>query len=54
MFVVFLAQTGEEVTFQPRVFSSLLELNPDEKQPLPFDHNNLNFEKLIGGWLYVD
>lgn len=54
MFVVFLAREGEEVIYQPRVFNSLLKLNPDEKQPLPFDHDNLNFEKLIGGWLYID
>lgn len=68
MFVVFLAKIlvdnprdlnitklgGDDVIYQPRVFNSLLKLNPDEKQPLPYNHDNLNFEKLIGGWLYSD
>ena len=54
MFVLFLAQEGADVTFQPRVFNSLLKLNPDEKCLLPFNHGSLNFEKLIGGWLYID
>jgi hypothetical protein len=54
MFVVFIAEGAKQVIFQPRIFSSDLKLDPDERQPLPFNHNSLNFEKLIGGWLYVD
>ena len=55
MFVVFLAEGGgQEVFYQPRVFSSQLRLSLDENQPLPPNHQSLKFEKLIGGWLYVD
>lgn len=55
MFSLFLADGEGEVTYQPRVFSSLLKLNPDiREQPLPFDHESLHFEKLLGGWLYYD
>jgi hypothetical protein len=54
MLVVFTAEGGGEVRFQPRVFSSKHLLNVDEKAPLPHKHRELKFEKLIGGWLYVD
>jgi len=55
MFSVFTAEGGGDVKFQPRVFSNRLKLNPDIKsQPLPFDHQSKSFEKLIGGWLYID
>ena len=55
MFSIFTAEGGGDVKFMPRVFGSYLKLNPDIKsQPLPFDHQSLKFEKLIGGWLYID
>jgi hypothetical protein len=55
MFSVFTAEGGGKVTFEPRVFRNSLKLNPDiPQQPLPFDHERCSFEKLIGGWLYVD
>lgn len=55
MFVVFLAEGGGgETIYQPRVFNSQLKLNLDENQLLPPNHKSLKFEKLIGGWLYVD
>ena len=55
MFVVFLAEGGgQETIYQPRVFNSQLKLSLDENQPLPPNHESLKFEKLIGGWLYVD
>lgn len=55
MFSVFTAEGGGHVQFMPRVFSSMLKLNPDIKdQPLPYNHQSLHFEKLIGGWLYID
>lgn len=54
MLVVFTAEGGGEVRYEPRIFSNNLKLNPDIKQPLPYGHEGLKFEKLIGGWLYVD
>lgn len=55
MFTVFVAEGEGKVIFEPRVFSSELKLNPDIKsQPLPLNHQSVPFEKLIGGWLYVD
>lgn len=55
MFSVFTAEGDGNVVYQPRVFRKELQLNPDiVNQPLPYDHEKLKFEKLIGGWLYID
>lgn len=55
MFTIFVARGDGKVVYQPRLFSSSLKLNPDvSDQPLPFNHEKYKFEKLIGGWLYVD
>ncbi len=55
MFSLFMARGDGKVVFEPRLFSSNLKLNPDIKsQPLPFNSEKCKFEKLIGGWLYVD
>lgn len=55
MFSVFKARGDGKVVYEPRIFKKNLILNPDiTKQPLPFDHEKLKFEKLIGGWLYTD
>lgn len=55
MFTIFTVNGEGNVKFQPRIFRSEYKLNPDIKiQPLPFNHQSLKYEKLIGGWLYVD
>jgi hypothetical protein len=55
MFSVFTAEGDGNVIFQPRIFRSELKLNPDiPGQPLPYEHQKRSFEKLIGGWLYID
>lgn len=55
MFTLFVARGDGKVRFEPRIFSSNLLLNVDIKnQPLPYNHEKLHHEKLLGGWLYVD
>jgi hypothetical protein len=55
MFSVFRAEGDGKVRYEPRIFARNLRLNPDiSNQPLPFHHEKVKHEKLIGGWLYVD
>lgn len=55
MFSVFRAEGDGRVRYEPRIFTRNLKLNPDiGNQPLPFNHEKVRHEKLIGGWLYVD
>lgn len=55
MFSLFCARGDGKVVYEPRVFRRELLLDPHIlHQPLPVGHRQLKFEKLIGGWLYVD
>jgi len=56
MFVLFIRTLGSSnILFQPRIFQSHHQLNPDRKDlPLPLNEKQLVSERILNGWIYRD
>lgn len=54
LMTVFIWPKGsKEILFQPRIFKSKHNLNPDRKNlPLPLNEKDLISERILDGWVY--